>query len=750
MIASGNMEAVATSMEWSAKERHGGGVSSDYQLAAQINEGHDYAVRDVACSGSNLIATLEEKGRVAVFERVSVGGGASLGEEPPMEWIRSDRVEARAHNSLAFVVENVEGCAMKGEARSSGTAQTHYPRGTFMSGGADKAARPWTANGSGFAPLSAHGGPVCSISCTYPDRMVLTGSWDGVVRMWHGDELVRSFDKLGHEHGTEVLGLEDSRRIVTASTTGAIVIIDAQGKVMARVNNAHSAPIRKLIAHPLGFASAANDGLVKVWNEQCQLLQTIEAHSSSEVKFIYGLCFLAGADDNLDRSRLVTCGEDGFVRVFNLAGDNIQEIPHPGPVRSVKPLGDEAEGDFMSACADKSVRVFTRCEARFAPSKLREEFRDIGALVKAAGGMKQLDTSTLQNESALAVPGTKNGQVKVLNITGRNVPIAYQWSDDLQEWVELGEALGAGGGNGGNGPQQARSKIDGVEYDFVSDIYLTDEHKVKLGFNADDDPEEVTDRFCALYSVPHDMRQQILDFVRPKCDPVAGAQRKSQQEAAAAKKIVLQQVPSWTSGSFETYSQANIVAMEKKIRETNAALSEQQHPHALTGESLKSLNALFESIRDPTQFHVAPFTAGEVAAVKHLMQWPTEHILPVLDCVRVLMVHAGANQALGADEQMHTLMFQHVNEGKKDTHKILAIKIVSNWVAKRTRSPSERSHITFHPNAATHMHNGLGIAALPLPFRLLTRFSARCPPLCCACPPSLVHPDPIIHPCLLL
>jgi hypothetical protein len=114
-----------------------------------------------------------------------------------------------------------------------------------------------------------------------------------------------------------------------------------------------------------------------------------------------------------------------------------------------------------------------------------------------------------------------------------------------------------------------------------------------------------------------------------------------------------------------------------------------QHPHAVT--DLKTLNVLFESIRDTTQYHVAPFTAAEVAVVHHLLQWPTEFILPILDCLRVLMVHAGANAALGGDAQVHTLMFKHVKDGAKDTHKILALKIVSNWVAKRTRSPSERS-----------------------------------------------------------
>lgn len=54
MVSSGNPEAVATGMEWDAQQlaQQGGAVGAlsaerggDYELSAQINEGHDYAVR---------------------------------------------------------------------------------------------------------------------------------------------------------------------------------------------------------------------------------------------------------------------------------------------------------------------------------------------------------------------------------------------------------------------------------------------------------------------------------------------------------------------------------------------------------------------------------------------------------------------------------------------------------------------------------------------------------------------------------
>lgn len=119
-----------------------------------------------------------------------------------------------------------------------------------------------------------------------------------------------------------------------------------------------------------------------------------------------------------------------------------------------------------------------------------------------------------------------------------------------------------------------------------------------------------------------------------------------------------------------------------------------QNQFALTNEQdSKSLTLLFLTLRDITQYHSAPFTAGEVTVVKKLLQWPTEVILPVMDACRLLMMHSAANAILGEDSQVHNSLLQHVAAGKslKPSYEIMMFKIVSNWVAKRQRTPSERS-----------------------------------------------------------
>lgn len=624
---------------------------SEYKLSSVLS-GHDYGVRDVAYSpANNQVCTLEERGRVGIYKY----------ESEHKSWSRIEGLEEKVHNSLAFVLECVEGGKMRGDR-----GRTAYPAGTFMSGGADKAARAFNAQNDFFTGLTEHGLSVNSITMD-DHKHIVTGAWDGVVRVWDGDECVQKIG--GHEHAVEVLGMSDGR-IVSASANSAIHIIQ-HGRILFKVPKAHTHAIRKIVPHPLGFATVGNDGYLKVWDRDGNNLQSIAAHVTSEVKFVYGLTCLPSGE-------LVTCGEDGTVRIFSTTGELKQTIQHPAPVRSVKCLPN---GDILTACSDRFARIFTKDSARIASDSVISEFEQLIHLTTAQG-MKQFDTSSLPDESALEQPGTKNGQVKVINVKGRG-PIAYQWDETAPAWVEIGEALGQGGNSQSSQPKRS---VDGVEYDFVTDVYISDEQKVPLGFNRDDDPEEVTERFCTLYQLPHDTRQQVLDHVRPLVDPVAVAARK-QKEYEAKQQVVLKQIPSWLSGGMEIYASCNLQAMKQRIQQTNSEFG--SDPLALqTAADLQGMEQLFQTLADQTTFHVANFSAAEATSLKKLLLWPSDKVLPVLDCLRVLMVHANANKTLGSDSEIQSHIFQHLST---DVHKILVLKLLSNWIAKRARSAAERN-----------------------------------------------------------
>ena len=84
--------------------------------------------------------------------------------------------------------------------------------------------------------MGGHTGPVNSISQT-ADGRILTGSWDGTVKIWQNGSAVGKLDK-NQMYATEVLGLP-SGEIVTGSGNKAINIYRADGSLLKSIPNAH-------------------------------------------------------------------------------------------------------------------------------------------------------------------------------------------------------------------------------------------------------------------------------------------------------------------------------------------------------------------------------------------------------------------------------------------------------------------------------------------------------------------------------
>ena len=634
---------------------------SDYMLSAEL-KGHDYAVRDVAIADDAVIVTLEEKGKAHIFTLTATADGSS-----PPQWTEQQVLSHNIHLSMAFVLELIR--PRSSSSASLTSSSSPYPALTFMSGGGDKAARPFTANGSILDPLEPHGGPVNSIA-VLSDGNVITGSWDGILRIWSPATGRCVSQVAGHQHGVEVAVL-DGDRVVSGSGNKAIHLID-NAKVVRRIPNAHNHSIRKLIPHPLGFASAGNDGLIKVWTRDGEELQVIEAHTDSgeQAPHVYGLAL------NPLTEELVSCGEMG-VRVWR-GGQCVQSLPHPGTVRAVKAL---ANGDIVTACADRIARIWTRSPARYASEAARHEYEEMSKLLAAAGGgMEALDDSTLPDESEIETRrGKKDGEVLVVNRKGTG-GFAYQWNDEAQAWVEVGAVMGKKGGGGGGGGKQL---LDGREYDNITEVYISDTQSVKLGINRDDDPLEVADRFCAMYDLPADAKGQIVAHVRPLTDERLSAERK-RREADEADAAALKQVPGWLRGGAEVYATMNAKGMRDKITEGNSALQ------SLTPADLKVLNGLIDELSIAQTLHAVEWSRDRTRVIVKMLQWPSEWSVAVMDCVRVAMVSSGGVELLGEDEEVHRLLRQQVERGK-EVHLLLYVKTMCNYIAKRKRSKTERA-----------------------------------------------------------
>lgn len=125
------------------------------------------------------------------------------------------------------------------------------------------------------------------------------------------------------------------------------------------------------------FASASNDGSVRIWSLKGDAVTVLGGHDS----FIYALVSLPDAVGG----GLASSGEDGIVKIWNdEEGDEEQAIQLPAlssESHSLPPLSSRADercprtvwslaalpnGDLAIGCSDHLIWVFTRDESRRA------------------------------------------------------------------------------------------------------------------------------------------------------------------------------------------------------------------------------------------------------------------------------------------------------------------------------------------------------------------------------------------------
>jgi WD40 repeat protein len=317
------------------------------------------------------------------------------------------------------------------------------PDGTkFVSGGADKTLRLWqVADGAPLRAWAGHDAAVSSVAVTVDGKTIVTGSLDKTVRLWpvdlatpaetaaataqavaggiteldplaayahpaavraawpsangtriaaaSDDGFVRVWDVLtgrelerfgGHTGAvSSVAFVPDNLRVVSGGADASV----REWRISAtRVIAAHEAPVTGLswLANGAQFASAGEDGFVRLWDTNLNLVRTFglpempvaaaapaepaaaAAEETPKGPFPVGaLTSLAVRRDLLQLTAAVTVGEGetavGKLLVWNIANaELLQTIPVPTAVRRVDYSADNLK--LVVTGTDKTVRVF--------------------------------------------------------------------------------------------------------------------------------------------------------------------------------------------------------------------------------------------------------------------------------------------------------------------------------------------------------------------------------------------------------
>jgi WD40 repeat protein/serine/threonine protein kinase len=162
------------------------------------------------------------------------------------------------------------------------------------------------------------GGEVRSAALSDDARLIVSGGWDGCIRLWHAPtgRCLREFK--GHTDWVRSIVLTpDDRKVVSAGWDKTIRVWDVSTGECLHVLTGHTKQIEsvRLALEGRIAVSVGWDGFVRLWNlTEGVAVRSIEAHSGR----------INDVAITKDGRTILSCGEDDHVKVLNTSDGSIQ------------------------------------------------------------------------------------------------------------------------------------------------------------------------------------------------------------------------------------------------------------------------------------------------------------------------------------------------------------------------------------------------------------------------------------------
>ncbi|MGK7872457.1 MAG: hypothetical protein AB4426_03850 [Xenococcaceae cyanobacterium] len=206
-------------------------------------------------------------------------------------------------------------------------------------------------------------------------KMLASASNDHTVRLWHLENLPQVFKLPDQVYGYNVSLSPDGKTLAATSRfTDELILVDWQASKLidlsgdlseykGKVNGISFSPDGKMIA------SASDDGTVKLWNRDGQLLRTLEEHTDrvNNIRF------------SPDGKMIASASDDGTVKLWYLDGTLLKTIAnHTNPANDVS---FSAGSQLIASVSDDKILISkpdgTLIKTLEPPPKVRSDFWSI-------------------------------------------------------------------------------------------------------------------------------------------------------------------------------------------------------------------------------------------------------------------------------------------------------------------------------------------------------------------------------------
>lgn len=423
-----------------------------------------------------------------------------------------------------------------------------------------------------------------------------------------------------------------------------IRIFNTSGTLLGSIKNSNDV-VRALCklpaSHPTGaqFASASNDGVIRLYTLQGGLVASLHGHES----FVYSLAALPSGE-------LVSSGEDRTVRIWQ-GTQCIQTITHPAiSVWSVA-VCDET-GDIVSGASDRTARVFTRNPDRQAASEVIQQFeQSVKESAIPAEQVGKINKEQLPGPEFLKErSGTKEGQVQMIRESDGSVT-AHTWSSATQEWIAVGTVVDSAASSG------RKTEYLGQDYDYVFDVDIEDgKPPLKLPYNVSQNPYEAATKFIGNNELPMSYLDQVANFITQNtqgatlgqsqdsgADAWGSERRYRPGDAPSVNESAPPHVPEsrprvLPQKTYLSIRSANTKVIAKKLKELNdKILAEGDKGTALNPTELETVVTLCGQLETSQKLPDSPAVQSGIPLIFSIATtWPTANRLPGLDLLRLL------------------------------------------------------------------------------------------------------------------